>query len=79
MNNSRIPMLKKDASAQDIIQYLNWLQESPYAYHLDESPTDLIWKEEVDEEYINLLEWNHIIMFRRLDSEIIWSNYNPTI
>lgn len=80
MNNSRIPMLKQNSSAQDIVNYLNWLEQSPYAYHLDDCPTETIWEESVSEEYVNLLKWNSDVIWNHKCEDIhdfIWSNYNP--
>lgn len=79
MNNSRIPMLKQDASAQDIINYLNWLNQSPYAYHIDDCPSDIIWEIETSEECVNLIKWNHDVMWKNQSSEFLWSNYGEDI
>jgi hypothetical protein len=81
MKDLRIPMLTQNASAQDIINYLNWLGESPYAYHIDDCPTDIIFETEVSEEYIALLKWNSDIMWNHQCEDIngfLWSNYNPS-
>lgn len=75
MKNLRIPMLKKDASAQEIINYLHWLERSPYAYHIDESPLDYEWSEEVSEEHRNLLHWNSEVMWERQSADFLWANY----
>ena len=75
MKDLRIPMLKQDASAQDIINYLNWLEHSPYAYHIDDCPTDIIWEIGTSEEYTNLLKWNHDIMWSRQSADFLWLNY----
>ncbi len=75
MKDLRIPMLKQDASAQDIINYLTWLEHSPYAYHIDESPLDIDWSIEIDEEHINLLSWNSEVMWSRQSAEFLWLNY----
>jgi hypothetical protein len=79
MKDLRIPMLKQDASAQDIINYLTWLENSPYAYHLDDCPTDIIWSVEISEEYTNLLKWNHDVMWSRQSAEFLWLNYGENI
>lgn len=82
MSNSRIPMLQPNASAQDIVIYLNWLENSPYAYHIDDCPTEIIWKIETSEEYTNLLKWNHDIMWRyecENISDFLWNNYGEDI
>jgi len=81
MQNSRIPMLNQNASAQDIINYLNWLGESDFCYHIDDCPTDIIFETEVSEEYVNLLKWNSDVMWNHQCRDIngfLWSNYNPS-
>jgi hypothetical protein len=79
MKDLRIPMLKQDASAQDIINYLTWLNQSPYAYHIDDCPTDIIWEIETSEEYTNLLKWNHDVMWANQSEEFLWLNYGENI
>jgi hypothetical protein len=81
MSNSRIPMLKQNSSAQEIIQYLNWLGESDFCYHIDDCPMDIQFETEVSEEYIALLKWNSDIMWNHQCEDIngfLWSNYNPS-
>jgi hypothetical protein len=81
MKDLRIPMLTQNASAQDIINYLNWLGESDFCYHIDDCPTDIIFETEVSEEYVNLLKWNSDVMWNHQCEDIngfLWSNYNPS-
>lgn len=77
--NNRIPMLKQDASEQDIINYLSWLEQSEFCYHLDDCPSEVNWID-VDEEYVNLLRWNSDIIWNHKCEDIhdfLWTNYNP--
>jgi hypothetical protein len=81
MNNSRIPMLKRNASAQDIVNYLNWLSESDFCYHIDDCPMDIQFETEVSEEHIALLKWNSDIMWNHQCEDIngfLWTNFNPS-
>jgi hypothetical protein len=75
MENSRIPLLKQDANAQDIINYLYWLELSRYAYHIDECPSEWIYEDDVTDEQINILKWNAEVMWRNQSAEFLWSNY----
>jgi len=78
MNNSRIPLLKQNASAQDIVNYLNWLWESPFHYHIDECPSDIAWSVEISDEQIKILVWNSDVMWNHNCDDInafLWDNY----
>lgn len=68
-------ILKENANKDDVKRYLNWLSRSEYAYHIDESPKDVIWKKSFNESMVDLLENNSKIMWK-FGSDFLWSNYN---
>jgi hypothetical protein len=68
-------ILKENASKDDVKKYLNWLSRSEYAYHIDESPKDVIWKKSFNESMVDLLENNSKIMWK-FGSEFLWNNYD---
>lgn len=79
MKDLRIPMLKQNPSMNEVMDYLKWLDESPYAYHLDDCPTEIIWDVETSEEYVNLLKWNHDVMWSSCMADFLWDFYGEDI
>ena len=80
-----IPNLDANSTWEDIKKYLNWLSNSPYQYHLDDTPEDIIWHDgdKVDEGTVCRLSRNHEILWGYRDANItdinivaaIWDNY----
>jgi len=61
---TKIMVLSRVATWEDIVTYLEWLAESDYAYHIDDDPED-IW--DYNQEVATLM---------RSNADILWSFSN---
>ena len=76
----KIPILQKDATLKEIQAYLNWLANSPYAYHIDDNPSTI---ETFSPENQRVLQNNSDIMWNHpeTNSTLLWDFYPviPTV
>lgn len=72
-----IPILQRDATWKEVKDYLSWLKNSPYEYHLDDNPYDVFSSREVADKMRSNSEvvWMHSIDGERGTN--IWEAYNP--
>lgn len=77
-NVKDIPILKHDATWNDVKDYLAWLGKSPYAYHIDDNPFDI---DNFSPEEQNILKSNSDIMWKFSDDggkgTKLWDVYYP--
>tara|TARA_R110002020_G_scaffold125296_1_gene282470 strand:+ start:459 stop:710 length:252 start_codon:yes stop_codon:yes gene_type:complete len=75
-----IPKLKKSATKGDIMEYLKWLAQSDYSYHIDDNPEDVIWgKTKVTKKMIKRLRRNTNIMWTVCNYGELWDWYGEFV
>lgn len=73
---NHIPKLNKNATWEEVKNYLLWLRDSPYAYHIDDNPEDVF----DDKKVIEVLRHNSDIVWDHsndIAGTNIWEVYHP--
>ena len=68
-----VPLLPIDPSAEDVRAYLVWLAASPYIYHIDDNPEDLL--PALPLPVVVALRWNSDRMWGNFDGWELWDWY----
>lgn len=74
-------MMKKLTSTSDrhdIDWYLRQLARSPWAYHIDDDPTDIQWQEAIPADTLKVIIHNRQVMVNHptVGWDLIWSMYH---
>ncbi len=78
---TNIPLLSIRPSADEVREYLKWLAASPYAYHIDDNPEDLLLPHGIEPQSsldLAVLRWNSDHMWAAFDSNQLWEWYAPS-
>lgn len=70
-----VPKLSLNPDEEEVIRYLSWLNNSKFAYHIDDTPYDIVFNFEISLMDLIILQGNHMIMWWHHDSTFLWDNY----
>ena len=81
---NQIPKLTDDSTWEDVVDYLEWLYDSPFGYHLEDDLDDIQWGgiegRDITKAELDILKDNSDILWEFSDDESgtnIWEAYMP--
>jgi len=70
--------LKPNCTGYEIDRYLRQLSRSPWAYHIDDDPTDIQWQEAIPADVLEVILANRQVMVNHptVGWDVIWDMYD---
>jgi hypothetical protein len=73
----RVKVLPIGSTLEEVKEYLKWLANSQFDYHIDDDPRDIIWNgvDRITQDEIDQLVRNSKRMWNYCSAEFLWDNY----
>lgn len=70
--------LEPNCGGHEIDRYLRQLARSPWAYHIDDDPTDIQWQEAIPADLLKVIIANRQVMVNHptVEWDVIWDLYD---
>ena len=74
---SKLEVLSENPSEAQCEEYLTWLSDSKYAYHIDDNPFEVVWDIEITDDEKKILFDNTMKCEDIMGNARMWDIYNP--